>query len=45
MPELTNAVIARALEGVDRPEQYLGESEALRRQLLAESAVPGSEGS
>ena len=45
MPELANAVIARALEGVDRPEQYLGESEALRRQLLAESAAPGSEGS
>jgi 3-carboxy-cis,cis-muconate cycloisomerase len=44
MPELANAVTARALAGVDRPEQYLGEAEALRRQLLAESAA-ASEGS
>jgi 3-carboxy-cis,cis-muconate cycloisomerase len=39
MPEIAHGSATRALDDLDRPDQYLGDAEILRRQLLDESAV------
>ena len=43
MPEIGGRLSAAELEEIDRPEHYLGDAEALRRQLLDGPAGPPTE--